>query len=160
MTLIIYFTDCVVTRWDQFISLAIFFDCLRTVIHDCIVGLINWLRRFICDGSFQLITLSILIMNVNISFFIWLNKVIIYIRRWFNCRWNRVVVWEWRITFQLCISNASIWLSYLSFCNNIRITSCDQVPSVVSFTSRSQWRIWSTCKWFVKCFSNLGFVMS
>ena len=88
-----------------------------------------------------------------------LHEVIVHISWRFNRSRNWVVVWEWSETFQLCISNASIWLSYLRFCNNISITSCDQVPSVVSFTSRSQWRIWCVRKWFCKSFSNLGFIV-
>ena len=86
-------------------------------------------------------------------------KVIVHISWWFNRSRNWVVVWEWRVTFQLCISNASIWLSYLRFCNNIRITSSNQVPSVISLTRWCQWRIWCIRKWFCKSFSSLGFIV-
>ena len=158
VSLVINLTYCVSSCWNQFISLTLELDCLWTVIDYCIVVFTYWLFFFICYKCFDCVTFSVFIVNVNITFR--LDKVIVHISWRFNRSWNWVVVWEWRVTFQLCISNASIWLSYLRFCNNISITSCDQVPSVVSFTSRSQWRIWSTCKWFVKCFSNLGFVMS
>ena len=160
VSFIINFTYCVVTRWNQFISLTVFFDFFWTVVYNCIVGLINWLIFFISYIFLDGLAFCILIMHVNISFNIRLDKVVVHISWWFKVTWNWVVVWEWSETFQLCISNASIWLSYLRFCNNISITPSNQVPRVIPLTSWWKWWIWSTCKWFVKCFSNLCFVMS
>ena len=130
MTLIIYFTDCVGTRWDQFISLAIFFDCLRTVVHDCIVGLINWLRRFICDGSFQLITLSILIMNVNITSNIWFAVIVRYICRNFFNGWKRIVIKEWWVARSL-----------IPWC-----VPTNDVGSIISNRIDICWELWWGCK--------------
>ena len=134
VTFIIYFTDCVVTSWYQFVGLSIFFDCLRTVVHDCVVGLINWLCRFICDGSFQLIALGILIMNVNITSNIWFAVIVRYICRNFFNGWKRIVIKEWWVARSLipwCVPTndvGSIVSNRIYICWELRWI-CKGIPS-------------------------------
>ena len=47
MTLVIHFTDSVVTRWNQFISLAFECNLLWTVVYHCVVVFIHWLSVFV-----------------------------------------------------------------------------------------------------------------
>ena len=135
VSLVIYFTYCVVTSWGQLVSLTFELNLIRTIIYNCIVGLINWLIFFISYIWLNSLAFCILIMHVNITFNIRLNKVVVYISWWFNCWWNWVVVWERSVTFQFCVRNITIWIGYFVFSNNVSITPSDQVPFVIPLTS-------------------------
>ena len=159
VSLVIYFTNCVVTSRGQLVSLTFELNLIRTIIYNCIVGLINWLIFFISYIFLDGLAFCILIMHVNISFNIRLDKVVVHISWRFNRSWNRVVIWERSETFQSCVRNITIWIGYFILSNNISITPSNQVPRVIPLTSWWKWWIRSTCKWFVKCFSNLGFIV-
>ena len=67
VTLVIYFTDCVVSCWNQFISLAFEFNLLWTVIYNCIVVFVYWLLVFIGYIRLDGLTFCIYIMNINVT---------------------------------------------------------------------------------------------
>ena len=73
VTLFVDLTYWVVTSWYQFVCLTLEFDCLWTVVYDCIVVFINWLIFFISDIVFNLVTININIVNVNITLHFFVN---------------------------------------------------------------------------------------
>ena len=135
VTIWVDLTNSICTCWYQLISFTVVLNCIWTVIYYCVICFVDRLFIFICYWSFNSCSFSIFIVNVNTSFFVWLNKVIIYISRWFNCRWNRVVIWEWSETFQFFVRNFTCGICYFVLCNNISIPSSNQVPFVISLTS-------------------------
>ena len=150
VSFVINFTYCVVTRWNQFISLTVFFDFFWTVVYYCIVIFIDWLFIFIFYWIFDSITFSIFIVNEDISFNIRLDKVVVHISWWFNRSWNWVVVWEWWITLQIRVY-FSVWscriIRYRSFCLNHWNFTSNDVVTVITSSGRCQWRIWGTFEW-------------
>ncbi len=70
VTLFVDLTYFVVTCWYQFVCLTLELDCLWTVVHYCIVVLINWLFIFIFHRCFNRVTFSINIVNVNVTYFL------------------------------------------------------------------------------------------
>ena len=150
VSLVIYFTNCVVTSRGQLVSLTFELNLIRTIIYNCIVGLINWLIFFISYIFLDGLAFCILIMHVNISFNIRLNKVVVHISWRFN-RWcNWVVIWEWSITLQIRVY-FSVWscriICYRSFCLNLWNFTSNNVVTVVTGTRRCQWCAWSTFEW-------------
>ena len=68
VTITIYRTYWVVTLWYQFVNFTISSNnCLRTVINYCIVIFINWLIFFVSDIIFNCVTVSVFIVNVNVT---------------------------------------------------------------------------------------------
>ncbi len=67
MTLFVNFTYIVVTCWYQFICFTIVLDFFWTVINYCIVIFINWLIFFISDIIFNCVTVSVFIVNENVT---------------------------------------------------------------------------------------------
>ena len=150
VSLVIYFTNCVVTSRGQLVSLTFELNLIRTIIYNCIVGLINWLIFFISYIFLDGLAFCILIMHVNISFNIRLNKVVVYISWWFNRSWNWVVVWEWWITLQFRVY-FTIWCCWVirnrSFCLDFWNFTSNDIVTVVTSTRRCQWCAWSTFEW-------------
>ena len=72
MTLVIYFTDCVVSCWNQFISLAFECNLLWTVVYHCVVVFIHWLSVFVghiwLDGL--AFCIHIVYIDVTLRFFL------------------------------------------------------------------------------------------
>ena len=67
VTLVIHFTDCVVSCWNQFISLAFECNLLWTVVYDCIVVFVYWLLVFIGYIWLDGLAFCIYIMNINVT---------------------------------------------------------------------------------------------
>ena len=150
VTLVIYFTNCVVACWYQFIGLASFFYCLWAVVYDCVIVFVNWLLIFVSYRIFKGCSFSIFIVNEDISFNIRLDKVVVHISWWFNRSWNWVVVWEWRVTLQIRVY-FTIWccrvIRYRSFCLDFWNFTSNDVVTVITWSSRCQCRVWSTFEW-------------
>ena len=150
VSLVIHFTYCVSTCRYQFIGLALEFNFLWAVIHDCVIVFVNWLLIFVSYRILKGCSFSIFIVNEDISFNIRLDKVIIYIRRWFNRSWNWVVVWEWWITLQIRVY-FTIWCCWVirnrSFCLDFWNFTSNNVVTVITSTRRCQWSTWSTFEW-------------
>ena len=141
VTIWVNLTYFVVTCWYQFVCLTFEFDFFWTIIYYCVIVFINRLFIFICYWSFNSCSFSIFIVNVNTSFFIWLNKVIIYISRWFNRSWNRVVIGEWYITLQIRVY-FTIWCCWVicnrSFCLNFWVFPSNNIKLIIGW--------WGSCK--------------
>ena len=141
VTIWVNLTYFVVTCWYQFVCLTFEFDFFWTVIYYCVICFVDRLFIFICYWSFNSCSFSIFIVNVNTSFFIWLNKVIIYISRWFNRSWNRVVIGEWYITLQIRVY-FTIWCCWVicnrSFCLNFWVFPSNNIKLIIGW--------WGSCK--------------
>ena len=124
MTLVIHFTDCVVTRWNQFISLAFECNLLWTVVYDCIVVFVYWLLVFIGYIRLDGLAFCIYIMNINITlrlswfflhFFInvsddWLR----FVNFTFNwIRWFQMAIFVhftyWVVSFRYDLIGLTVW---------------------------------------------------
>ena len=151
VSLVIYLTNCVVTSRGQLVSLTFELNLIRTIIYNCIVGLINWLIFFISYIWLNSLAFCILIMHVNISFNIRLNKVVVYISWRFNRCWNWVVIREWWVTLQIRVYFTICWccriIRYRSFCLNHWNFTSNDVVTVITSSGRCQWRIWGTFEW-------------
>ena len=130
VSLVIYFTNCVVTCWYQFIGLASFFYCLWAVVFNCVIVFIDWLLIFIFYWIFDSITFSIFIVDEDISFFICFTVIVSYIGRNFFNGWKRIVIKEW-------------WISrrFISWC-----VPTNDIGSIVSNGIDICWKLWWICK--------------
>ena len=150
VTIWVNLTNSICTCWYQLVSFTIVLNCIWTVIYYCVICFVDRLFIFICYWSFNRCSFSIFIVNINTSFFIWLNKVIIYISRWFNRSWNWVVVWEWWITLQIRVY-FSVWscriICYRSICLDFWNFTSNDVVTVITSSGRCQWCAWSTFEW-------------
>ena len=117
VTLFIDLTYFIVTCWYQFVCLTFEFDFLWTVIYNCIVIFIDWLIFFICYRIFNLVTIDIYIVNVNITFHFFINvgdcwfRFINFTFNWI--RWFQVSIFVnftyWVVTFWYDLVCLTIW---------------------------------------------------
>ena len=130
VALVINFTYCVVTSWDQLVSLTFEFNLVWTIVYYCIVGLINWLSFFIGYIWLNSLTFCILIMHVNITCSICFTVIVRYIGRNFFNGWKRIVIKEW-------------WISrrFISWC-----VPTNDIGSIVSNGIDICWKLWWICK--------------
>ena len=67
VTLVIYFTYCVLTSWNQFISLTFECNLLWTVVYDCIVVFVYWLSIFVSHIWLDCLAFCIYIVYIDIT---------------------------------------------------------------------------------------------
>ena len=70
--MVINFTYCVVTSWNQFISLTFEFNLLWTTIL-CVIVFIYWLSFFVSYITFDSLAFCIYIVNINVSIHFFIN---------------------------------------------------------------------------------------
>ena len=150
VTIWVDLTNSICTCWYQLISFTVVLNCIWTVIYYCVICFVDRLFIFICYWSFNSCSFSIFIVNVNTSFFIWLNKVIVHISWRFN-RWcNWVVIREWWITLQSRVY-FTIWCCWVirnrSFCLDFWNFTSNDIVTVITSSGRCQWCAWSTFEW-------------
>ena len=116
MTFVIYFTNCVGTCWNQFISLAFEFDLLRTVVYHCIVVFVYWLLVFIGYIRLDGLTFCIHIVYVDVTLrfffqFVYVGDVFIAFDHFACCRISRL-----EVTFIIYFTNfvSSCWNQFIS----------------------------------------------
>ena len=105
VTLIIYFTYCVVTSWDQFISLTFEFNLLWTVVYDCIVVFVHWLFVFVGYIWLDCLAFCIYIVNINITlrcFFKFVDVCDVFI---LFCHFSSCRIWRLKVTFLIYFTN-------------------------------------------------------
>ena len=89
-------------------------------------------------------------MNIDITFNIRLDKVVVYISRWFKATWNWIVIREWSIPLQVRV-HFTIWSSWVIGNKSIRLDiwnfTSNDIVTVITWSSWCQCRIWSTFEW-------------
>ena len=73
VTLVIYFTGCVSTSWNQFISLAFEFNLLWTVVYNCVIVFVYWLSFFISNIVLDCLTFCINVVYIDITIHFFIN---------------------------------------------------------------------------------------
>ena len=151
VALVINFTNCVVTRWHQYISLTVFFDFFWTVVYYCVVSWINWFFIHISYRSFKLISFCIFIVYINTSihFFIDISD---------GWSWFINLTWNWIRWFKVTIF---INLTYriITFWYNLICLTIFCLDEVRFFTFLSSviwciiWWIWCILTRFLNLFT-------
>ena len=151
VALVINFTNCVVTRWHQYISLTVFFDFFWTVVYYCVVSWINWFFIHISYRSFKLISFCIFIVYINTSihFFIDISD---------GWSWFINLTWNWIRWFKVTIF---INLTYriITFWYNLICLTIFCLDEIRFFTFLSSviwciiWWIWCILTRFLNLFT-------
>ena len=145
-------TYFVVTCWYQFVCLTVFFDCLWTVIYNCIVVLINRLIFFIRYRRLQLITFCIYIVNINVTFhffkFVNISNMFIAFDNFTCCSISRL-----KVTLIIYITNCVVTCWYQFVCLTFEFDFLWTIIDycIVVFTN---WLFFFIC---YKCFDCLTF---
>ena len=152
VTIWVNLTYFVVTCWYQFVCLTVFFDCLWTVIYNCIVVLINRLIFFIRYRRLQLITFCIYIVNINVTFhffkFVNISNMFIAFDNFTCCSISRL-----KVTLIIYITNCVVTCWYQFVCLTFEFDFLWTIIDycIVVFTN---WLFFFIC---YKCFDCLTF---
>ena len=151
VALVINFTNCVVTRWYQYISLTVFFNFFWTVVYYCVVSWINWFFIHISYRSFKLISFCIFIVYIDttIHFFINISD------SWF---WFSNLTCNWVRLFKVSILiNLTYWIITLRYdLIGLTIFCLDEVWFFTFFSSVIWciiWWVWSVLTRFLNLFT-------
>ena len=90
VSLVINFTYCVVTSWNQFVSLTFEFNLLWTVVFNCIVVFVYWLSFFVNNIFLDCLAFCINVVYIDITIHFFINISDSWF--WFSnltCNWVR-----------------------------------------------------------------------
>ena len=153
VTLVIYFTGCVSTSWNQFVSLTFEFNLLWTVVYNCVVVFVYWLSFFISNIVLDCLTFCINVVDIDITIHFFINIS----DSWF---WFSNLTCNWVRLFKVSILiNLTYWIITLRYdLIGLTIFTLDCVWFFTFFSSVIWcivWWVWSVLTRFLNLFTLL-----
>ena len=163
MTFTVNVTYWVVTLWYQFIDFTICScDCLRTVIHNCIVVFTYWLVFFIHHWSLDCVTIFIYIVNVYITLRLsWLFFKFVDISNVFTSfnHFTSCSIWWLKVTLSINFTYSVVTGWYQFICLTIVL---DFIWTVVYYciVVFINWLIFFINNWSLNCVTFSVFIVN
>ena len=153
VTIFINFTYCVVTSWNQFVSITFEFNLLWTVVYNCVVVFVYWLSFFISNIFLDCLAFCINIVYIDITIHFFINISDSWF--WFSnltCNWIRLL----KVTIFIDLTYRIITLRYNLIC--LTIFCLDEVRFFAFLSCVIWcfvWWVWCILTWFLNLFTLL-----